>query len=128
MRGISHAGLVIVVTPPLWLGSPIARPLGDAYIDVLWAFDLSGHWPLIEHYDFRKGAHRGLTLERPLRRSREQSASIAADLRSIATSYPSEADADKSRGVRDWLTRFADRLQAEADFSAERSAWLLRSA
>lgn len=126
MAGLSRAGAVVVVTPPIWLGSAIARPLGDAYIDVLWAFDLSGHWPLIEHYDFRKGAHRGLTLERPLRRSREQSAAIAADLRSIAAVYPSHAD--MGRGVREWLGRFADRLQAEADFSAERMAWLLRSA
>ncbi len=126
MRGLSHAGVVVVVTPPIWLGSAIARQLGDAYLDVLWAFDLSGQWPLIEHYDFRKGAHRGLTLERPLRRSREQSATLAAELRSIATAYPSEAD--KGRGVREWLARFADRLQAEAEFSAERMGWLLRTA
>lgn len=120
MRGLSQAGVVVVVTPPIWLGVPVARPLGDAYIEARYCFDLCGDvWPKIEHYEWRNWAHRGLTLERTIPRDRKQSAMLAAEARAYSEQYPK---------VREWLRRFADRLQAEAEFSAERSAWLLRSA
>lgn len=101
----------------MWLGVMVAVSRGDAYQAARFVCDAAGEWPKIEHYDARKGQHRGLQLEPPFVRSRDEAAALAEDARADAKQFPA---------IRHWLEMFADRLEAEANFSMTRMARLMR--
>lgn len=121
MATIRNPESVLVIEPAeMWVGVAEAHRKGaGAYIAARFMFGRCGRWPKFEHYNPKYWRHRGLTLEAHVVVDRDWLRRVAGEARADAKDFPH---------VRTWLEMLAARMDAEAEFSAERLAWLLRSA
>lgn len=120
MATIRSPESVLVIEPAeMWVGVAEAHRKGaGAYIAARF-MARCGRWPKFEHYNPKNWRHRGLTLEAPVVVDRDWLRRVAGEAR---------ADAKAFAHVRPWLEMLVARMEAEADFSAERMALFLRSA